>query len=73
MLGGQSQWLELRDRAEKRQRLLILKLAYELYLRDHGEYPKRADDLLDGYLDALPIDPFGSGEPIEYDPLTADD
>jgi hypothetical protein len=41
-------------------------VAVELYRRTHDEHlPARLDDLVPGYIDSVPIDPF-SGQPVRF-------
>jgi hypothetical protein len=42
-----------------------LVFALEAYHRDNGNYPEALDDLLEHYIDELPLDPF-SGEAFRY-------
>ena len=54
-------------REQSRQACLVVILAAQTYQRAHGEFPQTLKHLQDGYLDALPADPFGAaGEPIHY-------
>ncbi len=48
-------------------RLLICDLALRLYLAEHGELPKRLEQLVPDYLPELPLDPF-SERPLVYRP-----
>jgi len=45
---------------------MMLILALQCHFREHGTFPESLDALLEGYLTALPIDPFGKGEPMRY-------
>jgi hypothetical protein len=58
------QWLDL---AQTRRDGLLLTLALQLHFREHGEFPASLDELVkNGYLKAIPADPFGKGEPFHY-------
>lgn len=46
--------------------LSITSLAAARYEREHGRYPDALDDLVPEYLDSVPRDPFGAGEPLKY-------
>ena len=54
------------DREQARQALLEVLLAAQLYYREKGEFPESAELLVGDFLDALPIDPFGTGDPVHY-------
>ena len=43
----------------------IATIALSAYRHDHGQYPATLDELLDGYLDAIPLDPC-TDEPLRY-------
>jgi len=38
-------------------------LALRAYHLDHHVYPKRLEDLAPEYLERIPVDPFGEGQP----------
>jgi hypothetical protein len=55
------------DREEVRRSAVILALALELFVREHGELPADLGELVKGgYLKTIPADPFGKGEPFHY-------
>jgi len=55
------------DREVARRSAVILALALELYVREHGELPPDLGELVKGgYLKTIPADPFGKGEPFHY-------
>jgi hypothetical protein len=55
------------DRFQTQRSGLLLALALQLYHREHAEFPESLDELItNGYLKAIPIDPFGKGEPFRY-------
>lgn len=54
------------DRERARQILLEVVLALQLYRREHGEFPETLAPLAGAYLDGIPGDPFGKGEPLRY-------
>ena len=55
------------DREEARRSAVILALALELYVREHGALPADLGELVKvGYLKTIPADPFGKGEPFHY-------
>lgn len=58
MLGAYDATIEAHFHSLVRQRMLAVRVAMELYERDHGEYPSKLDALLPEYLPALPEDPF---------------
>jgi hypothetical protein len=46
---------------------LLLALSLQLYYREQGAFPDRLEELVkNGCLSAIPIDPFGKGEPFRY-------
>jgi hypothetical protein len=46
---------------------LLLALALQLHRREHGELPASLEELVkNGYLKAIPADPFGKGEAFRY-------
>jgi hypothetical protein len=54
-------------REQLRHRALIVVLATQWYKREHGEFPEKIDDLLDGYLDEIPLDPHDvKGGKLQY-------
>ncbi len=46
--------------------LLMLEFALRAYRLEHGNYPVSLDKLLPGYLQSIPVDPFGAGESLHY-------
>jgi ABC-type transport system involved in multi-copper enzyme maturation permease subunit len=66
--GGRS-WACTRDLAsiETRRRAVRLLLALEARKIEHGELPKKLDELTPSYLDRLPADPY-SAEQFQYFP-----
>ena len=53
--------------AKSATRAVILALALELYVREHGALPPELGELVKvGYLKTIPADPFGKGEPFHY-------
>lgn len=46
--------------------LLQTQVALERYRKDFGSYPEMLERLVPKYLDAVPMDPFGSGKPLRY-------
>src|SRR5262249_46071344 len=54
------------DREQARQALLEVLMAAQLYYREKGEFPESAELLVGGYLEGLPIDPFGTGGAVRY-------
>lgn len=47
------------------QRATVVAVALSAYRREHGTFPSSLQDLLDGYLDAIPRDPYDD-RPIRY-------
>jgi hypothetical protein len=64
----QQGWLALPEayRECARQRLLETTLALQVYRREEGTYPESLDQLVGRGLEALPVDPFGKGEPLHF-------
>lgn len=60
-----SGWLLRIVEADARLALLKLAVAADAYHHDHGSYPKAAVDLIPGYLDAVPLDPFDR-QPLRF-------
>jgi hypothetical protein len=59
--------LQAQDLFQTRRAGLLLALALQLHFRERGDYPKSLGELVEnGYLKAIPIDPFGKGEPFRY-------
>ncbi|NOX58571.1 MAG: hypothetical protein GXP29_06895 [Planctomycetes bacterium] len=59
--------LDFRLRAHRR--MAAIALAIRMYEIDKGHRPERLDELVSGYLDSIPRDPFAHGdEPIRYLP-----
>lgn len=56
-------------RAEAVTTLLQTEVALRGYRADNGRYPDKLDGLVPTYLKAVPIDPFGKGKPMRYEPL----
>lgn len=54
--------------AERRLRLAFLACAFALHAWnvERGEYPVSLAELLPDYLQSVPVDPFGCGEPLRY-------
>ncbi len=46
--------------------LLMLEFALHAYHLEHGGYPDTLDKLVPGYLQAVPLDPYGAGSPLHY-------
>jgi hypothetical protein len=54
-------------REQARQAALVVALAVQIYRREQGEFPDKAEDLLNGILNELPTDPYGkAGETMHY-------
>ena len=53
-------------RTEAQNTLLIVGLALRAYKLKNGTYPNKLDALVPNYLQKIPADPFGSGEPLIY-------
>jgi hypothetical protein len=67
MMPATAAFIEVVDREQTRQAALALGLALELYHREHGRFPAKLDELVQAkYLPAIPLDPFGHGEPFHY-------
>ena len=47
-------------------RMLILRLVLHAYQLENGAYPPVLKSLVPNYLNAVPADPFGNGEPLRY-------
>jgi hypothetical protein len=64
---GSFRWLnEVIQRRETNIMLCKFVFALELYRREHdGKYPESLDELRNGYMDELPLDPF-SQQPFLY-------
>jgi hypothetical protein len=71
VIGRKGNYLEERDKRDRKRQQLKLHFTTELYRREQGDYPAKTEDLLDGYLDELPVDPL-TGEPLECDPFAVD-
>ncbi|HUT90508.1 MAG TPA: ABC transporter permease [Thermoguttaceae bacterium] len=52
-------------RMETRRRAVLVQLALAGWNVEHGELPKRLEDLAGAFFDQLPMDPFG-GRPFQY-------
>ncbi len=61
---GRARWSAAR--VETKNTLLIVALALRAYKLEHGAYPEKLDALVPNYLQEIPTDPFGSGEPLRY-------
>jgi hypothetical protein len=46
--------------------LLMASFALRAYRLDHGAYPHKLSDIVPGYLNAVPIDPFSANLPMQY-------
>ncbi len=57
--------VELSYRHKAEYEATVTVLALRRYRLDNGRYPERLDDLLGGYLDRLPMDPYSAG-PLVY-------
>ena len=53
-------------RTETTIALIQTGIALRRFNADQKHYPARLDDLVPGYLKAVPIDPFGVGKPLRY-------
>ena len=49
---------KLVNQERARQATLVITLAAQLYYRVHGKFPKHAEELLNGSLHAIPVDPL---------------
>ena len=49
--------------------LIQTELALRRFNADQKHYPARLDELVPGYLKAVPVDPFGVGKPLRYKPI----
>jgi hypothetical protein len=55
------------DIERAQQAAFVLRLALQLYYREHRQFPATLDALVKiGYLKSIPADPFGKGEPFHY-------
>jgi hypothetical protein len=54
------------DRERARQALLEVVLALQIHRRERGEFPEMLRSLVGRYLEQIPVDPFGKGEPVRY-------
>jgi hypothetical protein len=55
------------DGERAKQAALVLGLALQLHYREHGQFPTTLAELVkNGYLQSIPPDPFGKGEPLHY-------
>ncbi len=59
---------ERRSTLQAQHDLLRVRIALELYHREHGDWPPDLAALVPRYLDAVPIDPMDSA-PLRYDPV----
>jgi hypothetical protein len=67
MTSGLSNVCLWHDVDQTRRAGLLLALALQLHYREHHEFPASLEDLVkDGYLNSIPADPFGKGEPFHY-------
>ena len=53
-------------RERMKQRALELALALQIHFREHGKFPESLDALVGDSFEAVPLDPFGKGEPLRY-------
>ena len=53
-------------RALTADRILMLRLALHAHKSEHGIYPSALKSLVPVYINAVPADPFGKGEPLSY-------
>ena len=53
-------------RSETGSALILVSLALRAYHLEHGAYPEKLDILAPNYLQKIPDDPFGKGEPLRY-------
>lgn len=53
-------------RRKSNLRSLLTRLALRAYRAERGSYPPQLSQLTPTYLKAIPIDPFGKGEPLRY-------
>ena len=51
-------------REQARQAGMLLAVAIQAFHREHGEFPKTLDLIVDDYLARLPVDPYSQGEPM---------
>jgi len=58
--------LDTIDREAAVRAALVLGLALQLHHRQHGAFPETLEPLVSDRLQALPVDPFGRGEPLRY-------
>jgi hypothetical protein len=66
-LPGMMSLFDIVDRDRVDRTAVMVGVALELYFREHGRFPPSLSELVQaGYLKSIPIDPFGSGEPIHY-------
>jgi hypothetical protein len=64
----QAEWLAWRYlRMETRRRAVLLQLALAGWEIEHGELPKRLEDLAGTFFEQVPLDPF-TGRPFQYFP-----
>jgi hypothetical protein len=55
------------DSERANQAALVLILALQLHHREHGQFPATLAELVkNGYVQSIPPDPFGKGEPFHY-------
>lgn len=50
--------------------LLAVSFGLRAYYLDNSRYPAKLDDLVPQYVRAVPVDPFGKGEPLHYKATT---
>jgi hypothetical protein len=66
-LAGMMSLFDLVDADQVNRAAVIVGLALQLYLREHGNFPQTLPELVKGrYLKSIPLDPFGKGESIHY-------
>lgn len=53
-------------RGETGSALILVSLCLRVYRLEHGDYPEKLSLLAPNYLQKIPADPFGNGEPLRY-------
>jgi hypothetical protein len=66
MLPGCRLYMIAIDREVAKEGLLEIVLALQQFYREHGMFPATTEPLVGKYLDQIPVDPFGHGEPLRY-------
>jgi len=59
-------FVEFYDRDEVRRFVVQLQIALHIYHREHRAFPEKLEQLVPDYINELPYDPFGKGEPLRY-------